>query len=495
MPSQVVEFPIPIKGKSDGRAYSQQAELTSVDCLNFLAYDRQYRARGGQRPGTTAYKNIAGIVYRMLQVSTGSGYGRTTSLISVGGNDVYSGTSIQTMNGHVVGGTQTQAAAGRGYIFFTNGTLWVLHSGSVAAATPSAGSTPTGVTLCCMYRDRLVVGGPDQNWYMSRTAVYDDWDYGQTDISRAVSGNASDSTVPGAIGDPLVALIPWRNDVMLMAGDQRIWMMQGDPGDGGGIALVSNGVGILGPNAWAHDPDGALWLLCSGGLHRFEGSGLVPIDNTELNSYFVTVNRGNSYVSMAWDRDRHGLWIFITPIASSAATHIFYDVRQNGFFPQQFPVGHGPVSSFVFDGDAPADRAILLGGRDGIIRKLDDTATTDTGSTISSYVYLGPIQPSGPQEQTLFTEFKFVLGEIPAGFLVANWNTDYTIQVGTDGYDAFATPDQTRSGSFLTAGVQAKLGHRLAGNTCYIKIANGSSGAFWSLERVNCMATPGGIVR
>src|SRR5262249_45215601 len=51
-----------------------------------------------------------------------------------------------------------------------------------------------------------------------------------------------------------------------------------------------------------------------------------------------------------------------------------------------------PFAVYVYDGDAPEDRKIYLGGRDGYIRRVALDGGDDDGYDISSYVLLGPIR-------------------------------------------------------------------------------------------------------
>jgi len=98
---------------------------------------------------------------------------------------------------------------------------------------------------------------------------------------------------------------------------------------------------------------------------------------------------------LLWDPIQHGLHIFITPIVSGASTHYFWDARTDSFWPEAYPNAQGPTAVLNFDANAPDDQALLLGGQDGYIRKLDATKNDDDGTTILSRVKFGPITPGG----------------------------------------------------------------------------------------------------
>ena len=68
---------------------------------------------------------------------------------------------------------------------------------------------------------------------MSRSGDATDWDYSAEDPLAAVALNASSSA--GRIGDAVHALIPWRDDVMLIGTEHGLFAMSGDPAAGGSI--------------------------------------------------------------------------------------------------------------------------------------------------------------------------------------------------------------------------------------------------------------------
>ena len=58
----------------------------------------------------------------------------------------------------------------------------------------------------------------------------------------------------------------------------------------------------------------------------------------------------------------------------------------------------------VFDGDAPTDRQLLIGGQNGQILKIDDSAADDAGYAIASRVTIGPITPAGDLSEAKLVE-------------------------------------------------------------------------------------------
>lgn len=106
-------------------------------------------------------------------------------------------------------------------------------------------------------------------------------------------------------------------------------------------------------------------------------------------------------ITMAYDRSRSGLLISITLLADGTNSNYFYDLRTideggvAGFFPESYPEECGPYSLFYYAANSTTYRDLLVGCKDGYIRKFDDSAKDDdiggTDETIESNVSFGPI--------------------------------------------------------------------------------------------------------
>jgi hypothetical protein len=335
---------------------------------------------------------------------------------------------------------------------------------------------------------------------MSRQNVPTDFDYSQTDTAAAVAGNASNA---GAIGDPLNALIPWTDDVLILGGDHSIYKVEGDIAAGGQILLISNAVGTLGANAWAVDPTGNLYFAGSNGIYKLSasmvaaanGASLTNLSDPVVRDFFTSINRVNSYVTLTWDRDRNGLHIQVTPANTGAATHMFYDAATGGFFPIQYPNIFGPIASTVFDGDGPLDRSLILACRDGYLRKVDPQALDDDGTAITSYVVIGPHRPSGDAALSVLEAVEVILGDPPSGFTQNNFGLSVTITTGTDAYRALNFPERSLTITYdQRAARRKRILQRLSGGTFFFKIA-GVAGRLWSLEKLIALFTEGGLQR
>lgn len=420
---------------------------------------------------------------------------RQTFLIGVAGGNVW----LQPQNGPqfnvgpaaVAASGLVSIASGQGKVFIADGSgvpkLLNLKTGVMETFTASVGSIPTNCKLVTVWRDRLVLAqqkGDEQNFFFSRLGDYTDWDSGATDPAAAVVGNASQA---GHIGEPLTALMPFNDDMMILGGDHTLYMMRGDPADGGTVDLVSDAIGVYGQGAWAKDPTGIIYFAGPAGFYKMAPNQQpVWLSQTAFNIYFTQINRTTNYITLTWDRDRHGTWIFVTPADDVAqGSHLFYDSRIGGFWPQAFPVAQGPTTATVYDGDGPTDRVLLLGGFDGFIRKLSDSALDDDGTAITSLISLGPIQPVSPTGDSVVESLDVTLGEQASADSVTNIHCDWKIRAGKSAYEVTQGIERRLSGgSFTRPGRQLTRQQRLRGGWFAVELGNSTLDTYFSIERV-----------
>jgi hypothetical protein len=214
------------------------------------------------------------------------------------------------------------------------------------------------------------------------------------------------------------------------------------------------------------------------------------------NQFFKLINRKSMYVNLAWDRDRHGCFIFVTPVISGTATHLYFDARNGGFWPMQYPDSHGPVSCCVYDGDDPTDRYLLMGGRTGLVQIQSDVDRTDNGTKITSYVLMGPYQLFGPTMDGIVTNLDMTAGEVFTGDATSDWNMNWTVKGGRTAYEVTEGTQRTiAAGNLAIAGWQSTRVQRIRGSFHTLKLSNSNSGDYFSIESVNLTAIPGGKLR
>jgi hypothetical protein len=197
---------------------------------------------------------------------------------------------------------------------------------------------------------------------------------------------------------------------MVIGGDHTVWVMRGDPADGGRIDNISSTIGIIGPDAFAFDPSSVLYFFGDGVLWKMTPDGqITPLSRGRMDRTFGAIDFSTNTMRLLWDETAHGLHIFVTPTVAGSSRHYWWDARTDSFFPDSYPVVQGPTAVMVFDSNVPNDRAILLGGQDGYVRKEDLTTKTDDGTTIHSYVKFAPITPGGLQQNARLSRMTTIL--------------------------------------------------------------------------------------
>ena len=316
----------------------------------------------------------------------------------------------------VVDFTNTAKTATYGYV--TSGTFnatnQVTGNGSGSAFTPSAvtasphwydwtvypggssGTMPTKAYLGCLYRGRCVTSGnpnyPHQ-WYMSKVA--DPWNflYDNSSPLSAVSGN---DTYAGEVGDIIRALIPYKDDYLIFGCASSIWVLTGDPLFSGTLNEIDHTVGMYGAQSWCFDGDGNLYFWGSNGIYKIPLGfrSVEPISEKVLPNLVADedIDPTTHRITMEYDRKRQGIIIAITKLSDGSNSNYFYSLITEGFFPESYPNVCGVYSMFYYAANDNDYADLLLGCKDGYIRKYDDSAKDDdsgaSDTAISSYFTL-----------------------------------------------------------------------------------------------------------
>jgi hypothetical protein len=316
------------------------------------------------------------------------------------------GVNILAEDGQTIVFDSTVTAAGSGGVSIAfdaverNGTIYLADStlrqydpitGVVSTVQATAGVVPAACPRVCLYRDRIILGGVDNVWYASRQSDPADWAFGADmgDVGRAVAGQVSDA---GRMGDVIQAMIPDSDDSLLFATRNEIWMLKGDPADGV-MRQVSNTVGIIAPGAWAKTDDGLLAFLSFDGVYVMQiGSQKAPerYSAENLPESLVNVATTGKHVTMAYDASGRGFHLFITPETGNGE-HWWLDVENKAIWPVVMPTAMQPMATARLQGSAGLPE-VILGCRDGYLRKFNTSVATDDGVAIASHVAIGPIR-------------------------------------------------------------------------------------------------------
>jgi len=273
--------------------------------------------------------------------------------------------------------------------------------------TSTYGTMPNKAYLGCLYRGRCVLSGNPEypyQWYMTRQANPFDIAYAANDAQSPVAGGNSDA---GEIGDIIRAVIPYKDDYLIFGCATSMWYIAGDPAEGGSLNELDLTVGMFGANSWCFDGAGTMYFWGTNGIYSTTIPG-TPKCISQFSLPAIVGDEGadpsTHRITMAYDRSRAGLLISITLLADGSNSNYFYDLRTvdktgvGGFFPEVYPEECGPYSLFYYAANDTAYRDLLVGCRDGYIRKFSNSSKDDdigdTNETISSHVVFGPI-PAG----------------------------------------------------------------------------------------------------
>ena len=355
-----------------------------------------YASTAGSTPNSTTATQSINLTALSATSSVATATTATAHGINAGASVTISGATPSGFNGTV---TVVSVPTATTFTYAVASTVTGSATGTITVVSPYTGNQTT-CTLACNWRGRLVLAGDSgspQNFYMSRAGTPTDWNYGATDSATAVAGNLS---LSGLIGEPIVSLIPFTDDIMMIGCTHSIWMLQGDPAAGGTIIPVSQNIGVLGANAWVKDSFDSLYFIGTGGLYKCrplweQWQPPQLLTGETFNQFFQDLNPSANIITLMWDEDARYLYMAITPNDDATqGTSLVYDARTEGVWPIQWPQTHGPTAAISFFADGTVGyRGLLLGGYDGVLRKIDATALDDSGTPITSRITLGPIKP------------------------------------------------------------------------------------------------------
>jgi hypothetical protein len=355
---------------------------------------------------------------------------------------------------------------------------------------------PPGCPLIARYRDRMVLAGAPtapHAWFMSAQGDPNNWDYskfivsGGGDLSTAVAGQACDA---GDIGAPITALVPHSDDYLIFGCEGSLWKLVGDPAMGGVIDSISRSVGIVSSGAWCWGPAGKLIFLSRDGLY-----GLAPgaqgfpqsLSRERIPRQLIGVDVTNHTVLMAYDVRYRGIHVYLTSNTEGTTQHFWFDWETKSFWPMALQVAHEPTAILNYVGGTVNESGVLLGSRDGYIRRYADTYEHDDGMPMDSYVYYGPLRlGAGDSQDGMFTEMN---GAPAQGSGKVKWE----LFVGETAEAAFAT-DPVDSGEW-ESGLNYAARPRARGSSAFVKLSAAEDNAAWAIERITARRRQAGKQR
>ena len=500
------DMPWPNLGLVESTGYETQPRSSTAECQNVRAWEPSTgRSRGGQRAGLAKYVNARTADGKVQDIGQVVARATPSDQDEVGARSVVSyavtnGTVAKfTTSGFTTATNGSSALSSSvpvvfsaelfGVVYFADGASvkqYTASTNTVATWTASSGSLPVDSgnepRLIETWRGRIVQSGissDPHNWYMSAVGDARNWNYSPSTptASQAVAGNNAEA---GKSQDIINAMCPYNDDILLIFGDHSIWQMTGDPAEGGRLDLVSSTIGAPFGRPYCKSPEGIVYFFGSrGGVYQMQpGSPPQNISEKQIPERLNDYNADTTLIRMAWSDVERGFYVFLTPLGGGATTNFFYDVRNQSWWPDKFATAaHNPISVHTFDGDAAADRTVLVGGQDGYVRKFDYTtpATADDGVAIDSFVFLGPVQ--------LQNRPKLMLTDLKAAMATGSSDVDFTVySAETAQLAEAAASGVTKFTGVWSAGRNKSERRRAIGHDIYIKIRNDDNNEAWAYE-------------
>jgi hypothetical protein len=390
---------------------------------------------------------------------------------------------------------------------------WTVYPGG------TSGAMPEKAYLITVYRGRLVLSGNPQypnQWFMSKLADPFNWLYGADDPMSAVAGNNADA---GQCPDIVRSLISFHDDYLIFGCASTLWVLRGDPVAGGSLDNLSDTTGMFGANSWCFDDSRNLYFWGSGGLYELKSdfSGIRNLTEMVLPDIIddEAADPTTHRITMGYDKKRHGIVVCITVLATGVNSNYFYSFKTKGFYPESYPNECGPYSIFYYDANDTTFADLLVGCKDGYIRKFLTTAKDDdiggSDQAISSYVTY-PITPLAARigrdgilseiadQNGKLTELVFDLaGGASGGDAGDTDGVTYELHKGDDAetvLEAIVDGDTAFSSDTLSGpGRKSKIKPRMKGAYWGLKLYNSTASETWSINRVLYGTQKSGRVR
>jgi len=171
--------------------------------------------------------------------------------------------------------------------------------------------------------------------------------------------------------------------------------------------------------------------------------------------------------------------IFLTSSSSASRSHWWFDWKRKTFWLVAIDSDFEPTATCSLQSTVIEESGVILGGRDGKLRKFHDLAADDCGVAFTSYVHMGPFY-LGPlstvnhrQDDRMGT-----LSELSA--VMAEGSGDVTWSLcPSDTFEGAAVADYTSTGTW-SEGLNATVYPAARGNACVLKLTG--TGTRWAAE-------------
>lgn len=331
------------------------------------------------------------------------------------------GSTLTAVEGTALSGSGSPPATGLVQVAEYESRLWVVAEGAYLKVDVRSGIKETwrsktsgevfpGCRYVSKWGDRLALAGsPENPFAVFLTAIGNPED---CDLFP-VNPSGAEAVLLSA-GDAVTALVPMRNDLLLVGTQGKLNRLSGNPAAGGIFDDVADVDGVADGEAWCRDPFGGVYVFHGrGAVSQVSGSGKVTsLTDTSIRRRLEQVDLDTYTIRMCWNYRAGGF--HVVPIRRSGtdtapARAWFWEAETNAWWEDS--LGFVPTSIRT------VGRDVWVGCADGRILRFDETADTDDGEAIRWRVVGGPIR-GDERTQVLVKRPRFTLAAAYEGATV-----------------------------------------------------------------------------
>ena len=175
-------------------------------------------------------------------------------------------------------------------------------------------------SLITRFGGRVVMSGLSSsrnNWFMSKIGDPEDWTptSGATGTHDAQAGDTS--TNFGKLGEPITAIFPFGESGLMLAGRHTLTYLTADPVvSSAQFVRMSNGIGVLGPDAWCQGPEKTCYIASGDGVYLIQPNQFniqrgQSVTTGRLDGFFSSVNPSEVNIHLAYDPPRSTIFMFV----------------------------------------------------------------------------------------------------------------------------------------------------------------------------------------
>lgn len=326
------------------------------------------------------------------------------------------------------------------------------------------------------------------------------WTTGGGDPTRAFSLDGSNAL--GVAADAITAIQPVSDAICFYGCATRAYYFTGDPGVDGIFREVPDKGGILGPRAICRGTEGRvfgmsangvrMWAFSQGGL-----SGSQLITDKRVSKIIDRVSTLDTALELNFEAATGWVHIFLHPKNGEQGTHLIFDVQDNTFFPVEYPqtpIAWGPFVACETVGQEFDDKRILLGCRDGVIRRFVTGRPDDDGNAIRVRGRMPIVESEDGNRETLVTEVAATAAKGSGPVVFSIRTADSAAQLDEQDWD---TTDPATSWTWFADGKQsqAAIDPNCGGGAVQLCFEQESAVHTFALDRLTMDVAEGGYRR